>query len=374
MRPTLINLLLCVNLFYLTGCVSTEQLEKLSLVTAIGYDVGEDDKMEGTAVIGQFDPSKKDVSEVTSSTAHTSKMIRQKMNLGTKNKMVSGQLRVAVFGKEIVESGDLINIVDTLNRDPAIGTMVYLGISKTTAKDILQMKPKQGNVGNYLYELIQQNIKGELLLSCTLHEFLQDYYDPGRDPAVPYLENKNNKITASGVALISGGSFAGRLNERESFFVKLLREKYKAGNIELKIPIEELPEKIFMGKPKSDLLYLNIDEIVSKSKIKVKDKKIPSFDVVIKMDIRLQEVTEDVMIDPKSISALEKQINKVMTNETEKVIGKLQEKKSDPVGFGGKYNALRGVNLKGNEWHDIFQKATFNVRIKSSILKTGVMD
>jgi hypothetical protein len=41
---------------------------------------------------------------------------------------------------------------------------------------------------------------------------------------------------------------------------------------------------------------------------------------------------------------------------------------------GGIYNAKRGIQLKGNEWHDIFQKATFNIKIKSSILKTGVMD
>lgn len=375
MRPTLTILLLGLNLIFLTSCVSKDQLEKLSLITAVGYDVGEEeDKMEGTTVIGQFDPSQKDVSEITSSSAHTSKMLRQKMNLGTKNKMVSGQLRVAVFGKELGESGDLINIIDTLSRDPVIGTMVFLGISDSTAKDILEVKPQQGNIGYYLYELIQQNIRGELLLSCTLHEFLQDYYDPGRDPSLPYLESKNNKVEANGMALISGDKFSGRINAKESFYVKLLREKFKAGTIELKLPIEELPEAMFMDKPKSDFIYLNIDEIVSKSKIKVKDKSIPSFQIDVDMEIRLQEVTEDVMIDPKSIAVLEKQINQVTSKELEEVIKKLQELKSDPVGFGGIYNAERGIQLKGNEWHDIFQKATFIIKMDSSILKTGVMD
>jgi spore germination protein len=374
-RPTLIILFLSLNLIFLTSCVSKDQLEKLSLITAVGYDVGEEeDKMEGTTVIGQFDPSKKDVSEITSSSAYTSKMLRQKMNLGTKNKMVAGQLRVAVFGKELGESGDLINIIDTLSRDPVIGTMVFLGISDSTAKDILEVKPQQGNIGYYLYELIQQNIRGELLLSCTLHEFLQDYYDPGRDPSLPYLESKHNKVEANGMALFSGDRFSGRINVIESFYVKLLREKFKAGTVELKLPIEELPETMFMGKPRSDSIYLNIDEIVSDSKIKVKDKSIPSFQIDIDLEIRLQEVTEDIMIDPKSIAALEKQINQVMSKELEKVIKKLQELKSDPVGFGGFYNAERGIQLKGNEWHDIFQQATFKIKIQSSILKTGVMD
>lgn len=375
MRQTLTILLLGLNLIFLTSCVSKDQLEKLSLITAVGYDVGEEeDKMEGTTVIGQFDPSKKDVSEITSSSAYTSKMLRQKMNLGTKNKMVSGQLRVAVFGKELGESGDLINIIDTLSRDPVIGTMVFLGISDSTAKDILEVKPQQGNIGYYLYELIQQNIRGELLLSCTLHEFLQDYYDPGRDPSLPYLESKNNKVEANGMALISGDRYSGRISAKESFYVKLLREKFKAGTIELKLPIEELPEAMFMDKPKSDFIYINIDEIVSKSKIKVKDKSIPSFQIDVDMEIRLQEATEDIMIDPKSVAALEKQINKEMSNELDKVLKKLQELKSDPVGFGGIYNAERGIQLKGNEWHDIFQKATFIIKMDSSILKTGVMD
>lgn len=375
MRPTLTTLLICLNLIFLTSCVSKDQLEKLSLVTAVGYDVGEEeDKMKGTTVIGQFDPSQKDVSEITSSSAYTSKTLRQKMNLGTKNKMASGQLRVGVFGKELGESGDLINIIDTLSRDPVIGTMVYLGISNSTAKDILEVKPQQGNIGYYLYELIQQNIRGELLLSCTLHEFLQDYYDPGRDPSLPYLESKNNKIEANGMALFSGDRFSGRIDIKESFYVKLLREKFKAGTVELKLPIEELPEAMFMDKPRSDFIYLNIDEIVSESKIKVKDKSIPSFQIDIDMEIRLQEVTEDIMIDPKSIATLEKQINKEMSKELDNVIKRLQELKSDPVGFGGIYNAKRGIQLKGNEWHDIFQKATFKIKIDTSILKTGVMD
>jgi spore germination protein len=373
-HPALTILFICLNLFFLTSCVSRDQLEKLSLVTAVGYDVGEDNKIEGTTVIGQFDPSKKDVSEVTTASANTSKGIRQKMNLGTKNKMVSGQLRVAIFGKELGKSGDLINIVDTLSRDPAVGTMVYLGISDSNSKDILEVKPQQGNIGYYLYDLIQQNIRGELLLSCTLHEFLQDYYDPGRDPSLPYLERKNNKVEATGVALISGDKYAGKLNVQETFYVKLLREKFRAGTIELEIPIEDLPEAMFIDKPESDHLYLNIDEIISKSNIKVKDKSIPSFQIDVNLEIRLQEITEDIMIDPKSIAALEKQINKAMTKEVEEVIKKLQELKSDPVGFGGIYNAERGIQLKGNEWHDIFQKATFTFKMDSSILKTGVMD
>jgi spore germination protein len=363
-----------ITLLLLTSCVNTDQLEKLSIITAVGYDKADEDKFEGTTVIGQFDPSQTDVTEVTTSTANTSKMIRQKMNLGTRNKMVSGQLRVVIFGSELAESGDLINIVDTLSRDPAIGTLVYMGYSKTLAKDILQVRPKQGNIGNFLYELIQQNIKGELLLSCSLHEFLQAYYDPGRDPAIPYLESEGNQVKARGTALISGDHYAGKLDERESFFVKLLRDKFKSGNIELKLSVDELPETLFKLKPKSDDLYINIDEIVSDSKIKVKSKKTPSFQVDIKMDIRLQEITEDILIDPKSIKALEKQINKAITKETESVIKKLQEMKSDPVGFGAIYNTKRGIQLKENEWHDIFPNATFKVNVKSSIIKTGVMD
>lgn len=367
-------MIFCVILFLQTSCVSKDQLEKLSIVTAVGYDTSEGEKIKGTTVIGQFDPSKKNVTNVLTSTAFTSKTIRQKMNMETRNKMVSGQLRAAILGSELAESGNIINIVDTLSRDPAIGTMVYLGISETTAEEVLRIKPKQGNMGNFLYELFQQNIKGELLLSCTLHEFLQDYYDPGRDPVIPYLKKENNKIKVKGTALISGDHFAGMLNEKDSFYVKLLREKFEIGSLELEIPVDELPKNMFMNNPKSDTLYLNIDEIVSDSNIKVIDKSIPSFQVEINLDVRLQEITEDIKLDGKSIAVLEKQISKVMKKGSEKVIEKLQEVKSDPVGFGALYNAQRGIHLKGNEWHDIFQNAKFKVIIKPTILKTGVMD
>jgi spore germination protein len=136
-------MILCLILILTTSCVRNEQLEKLSIISAIGFDSDEGDKIKGTSVIGQFDPSQKDITEVLSSTAYTSKMIRQIINLGTRNKMVSGQIRVVLFGSELAESGNLINIVDTMSRDPAIGTMVYLGLSETTAEDVLQIKPNR---------------------------------------------------------------------------------------------------------------------------------------------------------------------------------------------------------------------------------------
>jgi spore germination protein len=133
----------------LSGCVQTDQLERLGLITAVGYDI-EEGKLQGTYVIQQFDPTKQDVTQVITNRGYTSKGVRQVTNLETSNKVVSGQLRVILYGREIAKKG-LMPVLDSLSRDAAIGTMVYVAISHDSTETILKTKPKTSNIGRYLY-------------------------------------------------------------------------------------------------------------------------------------------------------------------------------------------------------------------------------
>ncbi|MEH7086766.1 Ger(x)C family spore germination protein, partial [Neobacillus drentensis] len=139
------------------GCLQQKPLEKLGLITTSGYDLEGKNKIKGTVIVQKFDPMTQAATIVIESIAKTSKGLRQEENLQSNQKLVSGQLRSVVYSRELAEKG-IIQLVDTLNRDAAIGNMVYLTIADKTASEIMQIENKNKgrlNLGTYMYNLIK---------------------------------------------------------------------------------------------------------------------------------------------------------------------------------------------------------------------------
>ncbi|WP_010170819.1 Ger(x)C family spore germination protein [Bacillus coahuilensis] len=361
--------------FFLASCVQNHELEQLGLSTAAGYDLEDDGRILGTLVLNQFDPLKKEAIQTVQSIGETSKSIRQSINLETSNKIVSGQLRVVTFGKELGEKG-VISITDTLSRDSSIGTMIYLSVSKSRANELLRLKSPILSMGNYLSQLIEQNIESETIISCTLHEFLQAYYDPGRDPILPMMELRNGMVLADGLAIFQDDKVVGEINAREGFYIKLIRDKYDAGTTEIDIPVLDFSTELINMEPKKDEIHVVVDQIKSEAKIKLVDPNIPSFEVKIQLDCAVQEISEDIIFnDQQKTDEFQKLINKGMEKRLQNVLAVLQELNSDPIGFGMVYNAkVRGKELTIEEWRELYPQAQIKTEIDTRIVRTGIMD
>jgi spore germination protein len=364
------------------GCVKTKQLERLGLITAIGYDE-KGDQIEGTAVLHTFESKEENVTQIISAEGNTSKGIRQKQNIKTSHNLVSGQLRVAVYSEETAKKG-ILQLVDTLNRDATIGNLVYLTVSKGKAKDLLKKagEKEKTNLGTYLYNLIKQNIKDELIISPTLHEFNHSYFDTGKDPVLPVLKLEEDKVIISGVAAFKDDLMAGELEIEKLFYLKTLEDNYESGNLELEIPKERLKEYILpvsseTEAQKKEPLFITIDDIVSSKKIRLKDRKKVHFSVDIKLKSRILEVSRDMDLgNPVVIKALEKETASKIKQETETLLKQLQEMESDPVGFGDIYSAhlYRGKRMTRDEWRNLYKQAKFDVHVENTIVRTGVID
>ena len=362
--------------FFLTGCMQQKQLEKMGLQVALGYDRLEDHRILGTSVLHNFEQQTKPT-QVLSSTAFTSKGLRQTMNREINRKMVSGQIRVAVFGKETASHG-ILPLIDSMSRDPEIGTMVYLLISNGRANELLSGDYKTiPNIGTFLYQMIRQNIEGEQIVSSTLHEFLSDYYCTGKDPAMPILTKVNEDVQITGLAIFKGDKMVGTLKARESFYVKLIRDRFKAGSLEISVPkgkFNKMIKKKTNGTEKG--IFLSFDNISSKTKIRLMDKEQPKFDVKIELTTRLQELSEELdFSDPKVIQTLQKEMSKALTNEANLLIKKLQKLESDPIGFGNVYrSSVRGAKLTEGNWSKMYKEAKINIKVDAVITRTGVVD
>lgn len=370
MKPLAI-LLICS--IVLTGCMEPNYLERIALITAVGYD-RHDDGIEGTVTFFQFDPTKNEVSDTLSTSSNTSKGVRSKLNVMTSHEMVSGQVRVAVYGREIAEEG-MFSLVDTLARDPAIGAMLYVVTSDGRAKDIFYNKSATGmmNVGNYLYLMLEQNISCETIVSSTLHEFLELYYDEGIDPIVPIVSHTDDAIFVKGSAIFLDDKQVGEVTLHETFYIKVLKDQFNAGELEIPIKKEAL-NKILKGKSTKPIVYATIDNIESSSSIKLKDEQKPDFQVNVNMEARLLEISTEIQSNPNAMRTLEKEVEVVVKEEIEQVLKKLQSMNSDPVGFGSHFIRNGKVNIGDEDWRTQLKDATYDVQVDVNIYSSGVME
>ncbi|MGG1674685.1 Ger(x)C family spore germination C-terminal domain-containing protein [Neobacillus sp. NRS-1170] len=373
-------LILCVVI--VSGCVEPKQLEKLGLVTAVGYDLEKKNVIRGTIVVHQFDPVAQNITKMITTTANTSKGLRQGQNLQSNQKLVTGQMRCVIYSKELAEKG-VIQLVDALNRDSTVGNMVYLTIADGSAKDILDVDKTNSKIslGTYLYNLIKQNVESEQILSPTLQEFNHNYYDIGKDPVLPVLKVQNRDVIIKALALFKDDRYVAELGPKKHFYLKILSDKYNAGTHELGFKRSDF-EKIRMKKGEHSIrdvyskLFIDIDNINSHAKLKLIDKKNLKFKLEVKLDSRLLESTEALdYSNPASVKFIEKKLNQVMEKDIKGLMKYFQKLGVDPVGIGNEYKAhLRGKNLTKKEWREIYKRANFEVHVKNRIVKTGVID
>lgn len=366
-----------LSMFSIFGCAAHRNLEEMGLQICIGYDRLENGRLKGTTVLHQFDEPEAKPVQIITCTANTSKGIRQTANLKTSRKLVSGQLRVALYGEETAKGG-IISLVDTLSRDSKVGTMMYLAVSKGETYDLLTHKYNNIlNIGTYIYDAIHQNIDGEQIPSATLHDFLQAYYSEGKDPVLPFLELKkeDDEIHIVGLALFNDAHMVGTILPREGFYLKLIKDKFKAGQHELSISKNGLEKYIYNCK-KEDKIFLSFDNIKSQSKITLVDPKRPAFDIHIKMDTRIQEISTELdLANPKVIKIIEEKIKKELEQEANKLLSKLKRLKTDPIGFGKIYSSsVRNSRISKDKWRDMYKDAEINIIIETAIIRSGVID
>jgi spore germination protein len=372
-------LLVCLSSIFLSSCVETKYLEKLGLITAVGYDQAEEGKITGTMVLYQFNPAMEDVEKILSSTSKTSKGIRLSQNLETDHKLVSGQLRIAVYGRELARKG-IAHLVDTLERDSAIGNMVYLTIADTTAEEVLryQMEETPSNKGTYLYNLVRQNVEAETLVSPTLQEFITDYGSVGKDPILPLLTAKEGKVGVDGFALFTRDKFIKEIKKDKIFYIRSLMENYNAGSVEVELHRDKLkPYLSNLDLRKDDeKVYTMIDSINSSYKIEADKNEKPSFKVYLDIQSRLLEMSEEMKLsEPKALRLLEREIGSYIEKNIKEMILMLQEEGTDPIGFGMEYRSIRGhQDVTRAEWDKLYKEATFEVKVKNKIIRTGVID
>jgi len=355
------------------GCAEQKLLEKIGLITLAGYDLNEDGKVVTTAVIRQVDQEFQSMVTTSSAVNDSSLGALTEINRKTTKKLMQGQMRITLFGETLATEG-IGSFLNTLSKNSSTSSGILLAMTAGNAKELLEYPYKNINdVGQEIYKLIEQNVDAELVTSSTLHEVSQDYYSVGRDMIIPIIERKEEVIEVTGVALFNKDKLVGQLPAKDSFYLLLIRGKFKSGKFETTIPGD-----IFSSNQSdsSEPVPVVLDTISSTKKLKLTDKNVPEFELQINLNGRILELDAEMDFDnPVEIEKLEKAINQSLTEELKSILDYCQEINSDVFGLGKQYRSqVRNSKLTHESWHAKYPTAKVNIKINFKILRSGVFE
>ncbi|KGR74937.1 Ger(x)C family spore germination protein [Ureibacillus sinduriensis] len=372
MKKGNILIVLLLSCILVTGCTSQEILERIGLVTLIGYDAAEEDKVTATSVIRQINPELQSKVEVQSETESTSRGTRVKVDMKTSKKLAAGQLRVILFGEDLAKNG-IEDALHTTMMNNEISTSIYLAVVKGTSKSLLEYPYKDvTDVGQHIYNLMDHNIEQQHIISSTLHEIVRDNYSEVRNFALPILRKNGEFIQFDGTAFFSHGKMVGNLPAGDNFYILMMQDNFKDSTLELVLDGQSIDSSKFEEKQ----LQIAIDSIKTKRKIKVVNPEQNEFDLTIDMKCRLLEINSLIPTsDAKLLEKIEKAINEKVKNELSRILKYSQEVNSDIYGFGEQYRAqVRGAKLTDQKWREMFQDMKVNVDVDVEIIRNGVFE
>jgi spore germination protein len=357
----------------LAGCAEPQILEEIGLLTTVGYDVGEKGKLKGTAVELKIEPNAKADIKIIETQAYSARGLKAAGNKKAAKRLLSGQMRVIVLGEELAKKG-MLHIAETLTKDPSISDLTYLVIAEGDARTLLNTKLiTTSDIGMYIFKLIDQNTKGELMPSATMQEVLHSYYTVGRDSFMPILKKQDDTyVVFSGVGIYKDDRLVGSISTDDSFYLKLINDKYKAGSTDL--IFKSASPKLRGRGEENNLTVISLDTINSHSDLKLVNKRKLEFDVNIKLKARLLDINSNIDLSkPHNLKLFEKEVSNEMKRHVEKLISYCQSKNSDVIGLGEVYrSSVRNSKLTKDKWHTMYQDAKVNVHVDFSMMRSGI--
>ena len=364
----------------LTGCGGYEELNNLSIVTAVAFDKV-DDEYELSFLIANSPKAQTSAKEGEAKTtvytgtgktiAEASKDIEQIVP----KQIYLGHINVVIISEDIAEDG-FLKIADWLLRNPQTRKKFYLLQAKdVSAKNILKIvSPLESFPSQSIATLIESNSETKsIATSITYSNFIGQILEKGYDPVLPSITIEGNVKKGSNeknlettepesylvlgpLAIYKGDKLEGFSTEKESWAINVLKNEAKEVNYNVKYQNQDI----------------SIETSSLKSSIKIIDEN--NIEITISGIGDIYNINNEIDIQNyKEINKIEKAWSKSLKNDLSKVVKKVQNKyKADIFGFGNliyKNNPKTWEKLE-KEWNSKYFP-NLNVKIKTDLKITA---
>ncbi|MEH7413935.1 Ger(x)C family spore germination protein [Neobacillus drentensis] len=350
----LISLLILSTI--LAGCIQKEIVDDVNLETGAAYDYT-DGKIRGTALVPVYLSDKTVENKTFSSSSNLSRDFLRDVQRQSSDPLVTGSLKVVLFGERLAKEKGILDLIDSFQRDPSIGARLYLAVTEGEAKAVIN--GTYGERGNaiYLSNLIRHNMKSKDVPKTDLQRFLFDFNQKGKTPYLPRIKKLGKEaVEISGLSFFRYGHVLDTIPPDKMFYFKLLVDKYSKGTLKVNL----------------DKDAAAIESIRSNYKMNLVSRKPLKVNIHIKVKAILNEYS-GTRVTPKKINMIEKKLEEEIEGECLKLTKRFQSKNIDPVGFG---HFIKSKTRKFNysKWETDYRDLKMNVQADVNIIESGVID
>jgi spore germination protein KC len=347
--------------FLLAGCWDERLYKEQTIVPLFGVE-GEPGKLTGHYTFTAVSNGSISYSTVEGSGVSIRES-RLDANRKTSETLDISQLQVVLLTTETVKS-NVIETFDVTFRTPRNRLSSRFVVVEGEMAPYMEKTEKMPlELPEYYNKLLEAAIKLSIIPDIDIQQAAQMLLDDAIDFALPFV--KMSETTGapelSGVALFSEKVFTGHTLEiEESTIVQVLQKKPG-----MHVSFTYMWEKDGKSYP------ITVELASYKRKWDIQDSKI---DATYKMKLSVVEFAYDHLDEEKKRKEVEKFLSKELTKDFNKVTKKLQDAKSDAVGFGRTVRAFHPHLWNKGKWHDTFSELDIIVKVEAEITRTGILN
>lgn len=362
--------ILVLNVFILSGCWDSRELDKLFIVTGVAIDETTDDKIELSLQVGRTQPAntQKTSSTTTAVVLDTTDTNLLKAYLTLNENCSRGLLiehnQVVLYGQAMAEKGIKQNI-DLFIRVQEARIETPIVIVEGNAKEILNANLEQDSISAVFVAGVLQGLQQvSNLFEVRIIDFMKKLLGESKSAVIPLIKmvDKNGKtaIEYTGMAILKDGVMVGKLEKLESEGYVMAFDG--VSSLLVTTETEEGSAGFKLKRTKSNL-GIKIDD---SNKLNV-DIKITGAVELVELKGFSEYSNEDLI--KVTQSACEQQ----MKTEILQSIAKSKSLNTDIFCIGQKIwqkNPKKWLEIKDN-WDSIYQNADFNVEVEVELPVTG---
>lgn len=345
----------------LAGCWDEQLYKDISIVPLVGFE-GEPGKLTGYYTFSAITNGSISFTTVEESGVSV-RDTRLNTNRKTSEILDLTQLEVILLTTEVSKS-DIKKDFDAIFRTPRNRLSTRIAVVDGGMAPYMEKTEEMAvELPNFYNDILKIGISFSLIPDIDIQKVAGILNDDAIDLALPFIKIPDNSDSpeVSGVALFSNRVFTGRtLDQEESKIVQVLQKK--TGKYTLFNYMWEKDDKSYP---------ITVELARYKKKWDIKDDRI---DATYKMNFSVEEFAYDHLDKDKTRKELEDFLSKEMTKEFNKAIKKMQEAKSDVVGFGRSVRAFHPHLWNKGKWQDTFSELDIKVNVKAKITRSGILN
>ncbi|MGN8768196.1 Ger(x)C family spore germination protein [Paenibacillus barengoltzii] len=372
-----IVVILLISVALLSGCWDRTEVNDLAIITAGGLDLTEDRKFGLSMKIYLVSPSSSQQSDSYSAEGGTGpSVVRSSQGLTMADatsrlqqvlgrKVFWGQDELFIFGQRLAKEG-LAEPIEFLTRHPIPRERAHVFLSKSSAKDILQLQPP---IERSLSKALRKMAENQTGLNITLKELTMMMAGRSKAAVIPLVDIRieDGKQAAfafiNGTGVLKNGKLIGSMSDVETRGIMWLRNEVKDATVTVS------PNK---GKG-----------LVSLKLLKSHTELIPqikagewSLTVQIETQDDIIENTSDLDFSvPDHLEELEHELESDIKRRIQMALARAQkEMKADIFNFADAFYRKypKEWNENKDRWDDLYSNMEVNVQAKVKVARPGM--